>query len=247
MKNSVPKKKYHVYVLIDDIDGIFYVGSGNTARLRSTIGEAKPGSHAGSKMRKSHKIREIWEQEREVKQKVVLSSDDEDTVRKYENFLIRYYGLRLTNYQGILSAYPLQSYYEYEHEDEQLLLSALTEVDELEDAIRAAKDLRDKGLIEILEDLRGKQDVSTSLSKLMKGALRVNDNGWLDKNRDRYNLNGFLDEVARGFIDLSLAFEGEPHAHEGILGMFHMDGLKWLSLEDVAVILIRLRRAGYIK
>ena len=121
MSIIIPQKKHHVYVLIDDIDGIFYVGSGNTARLHSTIAEAKPGPHPASKTRKAQKIREIWEEGREVKQKVMLSSDDEATVRKYENFLIRHYGLRLTNYQGIQSAYTQQSYYEYGQEDEQAL------------------------------------------------------------------------------------------------------------------------------
>ncbi len=246
MSNSVPKKRYHVYALIDDIDGIFYVGSGNTVRLHSTIAEARIGPHSASKTKKAQKIREMWEQGREPQLKVVLSSDDEATVRRYENFLIRYYGLRLTNYQGIQSRYPQQSHYEYEYEDEQVLLSVLTEPDELESAIQGAKDLRDNDLIEILEDLRGRQDVSTNLSKLMKGALRASDNPWLEKNLDRYCLNGFLDDVALGFIDLASEFEGEDRAHERILEMFHMDGLRWLCLEDIFVIDVRLRRAGYI-
>lgn len=247
MKKIVPQKKHHVYVLIDDIDGIFYVGSGNTARLHSTIAEAKPGPHHASKTMKAQKIREIWEQEREPQLKVVLSSDDEDTVRKYESFLIRYYGLRLTNYQGIQSRYPHQrSFSQYENEDEQELLSALTEPDELESAIQAAKDLRDNDLIEILEDLRGKQDVSSSLSKLMKGALRASDNPWLEKNLDRYYLNAYLDDIAQGFIILASRFEGDDRSHERILEMFHMDGFKWLCIEDIFVIDARLTRAGYI-
>jgi hypothetical protein len=241
MKNSVHQKKYHVYVLIDDIDGIFYVGSGNTDRLRSTVSEVKYIGRR-SMNKKAQKIREIWEQGREPLLKVVFSSDDETAVRKYESFLIRYYGLRLTNYQGIQSKYPQQSCYEYEWEDEQELLSVMTEPRELESAIEATKDLT-----AILEDLRDKQDVATDLAKLMKGALRASDNGWLEKNLDRPYLNGFLDDMAQGFIALVSALPQSGRLPEDILEMFRADGIKWLCVEDVIVIVARLTRAGYIR
>src|SRR2546428_2321017 len=117
MSSIIPEKDYHVYFLIDPLDGIFYIGSGKTERLRTTISEAKhhtPGIYADNK--KAQKIREMWSQGRQVQLNVVFSSDDELEARRQEAFLIRKYGERLTNYQGVQSSYPLYIYCETEEE-----------------------------------------------------------------------------------------------------------------------------------
>lgn len=143
MSTTIPQKIYHVYLLIDSVDGIFYVGSGNATRLRTTISGAKsdmPGVYTNNK--KNQKIREIWRQGREVQLKVVFSSDDELEVRRQEAFLIRKYGERLTNYQGVQSSYPLYIYCEGEVAEEENV--------ESDDALLAL--LRGQNLLKIMQD-----------------------------------------------------------------------------------------------
>src|SRR3989475_12947336 len=96
MKRSIAKKDFHVYLLVDSVYGVFYVGSGFSARLRSTIEEARGTGPDGITNEKCKRIREISDEGREIKQKVTLSSDRRDQARAYENFLIRHHGVRLT-------------------------------------------------------------------------------------------------------------------------------------------------------
>ena len=125
-------------------------------------------------------------------------------------------------------------------EDEQELLDAFHSEGDLERAIQSTKEV-----VAMLENLRGKLDASTKLSELMRGALGAS--GWIEKNLDRPYLNGFLDDMARGFIVLASALPQSNRLPEDILARFHADGIKWLRLEDILMIMIRLTRAGYLE
>jgi len=240
MKRSIAKKDFHVYLLVDSVYGVFYVGSGSTARLRSTIEEARVTGPDAITNEKCKRIREIWDEGREIKQKVVLSSNSRDEVRAYESFLIRHHGLSLTNFQGIHSKFPQHTPYKYELEDEQEVLNALQDPNQLESAIQSAKEL-----VKILERFRNKIDPPTELSDLMRGALGAS--GWIEKNLGRSCLNSYLDDMARGFIAVASSLPQSDRLPEDILEKFHADGIKWLHVEDVLMIMIRLTRAGYLK
>src|SRR2546430_11719619 len=184
----------------------------------------------------------MWSQGGKPELKVVFSGGSRDKAWQSASFLIRKYGACLVYHQGV------QTSHGYNPQDDQKFFDLLSsDPVQLDIAIRAAE-----GVVEHLKDLRSsgtgpEEDPPTKLSALMIGALHASDNKWIEENSRRCYLNAYLDDMAQGFIILAKSFAKEKHYIERILEMFYMDGFKWLCLEDVSIILIRLTRAGYIK
>lgn len=266
MEISIPPKTFHVYLLIDDLDdtrpdGVFYVGFGRKKRLRSTI---KDANKSEGNIKKAQKIREMWDQGREPRLKIVYSSDSEYKARACEDFLIKKYGHHLTNHQGLHSKYPEYIFYEGHDPEENVLIPIqMPDIGRIVSAVKAAKELHaqldtanSKEVLTFLLDLQRQfypgtveEEPPTELAKIARKAL-MDDGSHLfmhiiARTMTRREQDRWLDGLARKVIELTL----QSYRNRGRYPnkeQFRELGYKHIETTDIDMLIIRLKRAGYI-
>lgn len=264
MKTTIAQKDYYVYLLTDEfdttlIDGVFYVGFGNAARLRSTITEARYDKPGTTPSRKVQKIREIWSQGREPGQQIVFSSRDEFEAREQESFYIKKYSVCITNHQGVHTKYPdfsQQKSVNLQDESQfpitlQDLLNGPISLTRLQAAINASREVT-AFLEEIQQQIypeEAKQsEADQALMDLVKSALKITDIPRF-LGMDYMSLsdqNKWVGKLVRSIIALTKTVPNDKYFYDNIWEGLRADGFRRIDTEDVIVLILRLQRAGRI-